>query len=74
MPAQVKFIRMTSRSVHVREKKWCFFSPFDGREGRWFFLVVGVLIWTISAILLWRAFPHWWGCIGQKTYFGFDVF
>ena len=39
-----------------------------------FFVVVGVLIWTIPAILLWRAPPHWWGCLWQKIAYDFVCF
>ena len=36
-------------------------------------LVVGVLIWTIPAILLQRFYLHWWDYLGQKTECVFDV-
>ena len=65
---------MTSRCVHVREKKVFFFFPLTGVNDGDFFLVVGVLIWTIPAILLWRLPLHWWSCVGHKTVCYFDVF
>ena len=76
-PPQVPIVKNSSGWLHAEctcgKKKRCFF-PLDGREWRWFFLVVGVLIWTISAFLLWCAPLHWWSCVGQETDFGFDVF
>ena len=59
---------------HVRKKKnFAFFFPLTGVNDGDLFLV-GVLRWTIPAILLWCGPLHWWSCVRQKTVSGFDEF
>ena len=60
---------------HAKKKNiYIYIFFFAGVDDGGFFLVVGVLIWTIPAILLLRSPPRWWGYFMQKTAYDFVCF
>ena len=66
MEAHRKNRRQESRKVRVRKKMFQIYFQIFLPYWTIFFLVVGVLIWTIPANSVMREPPHWWGLYGKN--------